>query len=218
MKYAGAIFDMDGLLFDTENIFQQTWREIAQERGITLATDFVRAICGTSGEHMNRVIEAYYGVPDGSGIQADCMARVRKKLREDVPVKPGVHELLEYFRKKDVRLAVASSSYEEQIESNLKIAGIRSYFDAIVSGKEVRHGKPAPDIFLLAAEKIGCRPQECYVFEDSSNGIRAGHAAGCTSIMIPDLIAPDEEMYELSDGIYDSLSEALRQLKGRNVS
>lgn len=204
---------MDGVLFDTENIFQQTWREIAQERGITLSTDFVRAISGTSGEHMNRVIEAYYGVPDGSGIQADCMARVRGKLREDVPVKPGVHELLEYFRKNDVRLAVASSSYEEQIESNLKIAGIRSYFDAIVSGKEVRHGKPAPDIFLLAAEKIGCRPQECYVFEDSSNGIRAGHAAGCTSIMIPDLIAPDEEMYELSDGIYGSLSEALRHLK-----
>lgn len=204
---------MDGLLFDTEKIFQQTWNEIAEERGVHLPEDFVRAISGTNGSYMCRVIEKYYRISDGREIQDDCMARVRKKLDVYVPKKLGVNEILQFFTENKVSLAVASSSSKKQIESNLEIAGIKSYFDAIVSGTEVKNGKPAPDIFLLAAEKIGCRPEECYVFEDSSNGIRAGYAAGCKAIMIPDLIAPTVEMHRLSWGICDTLVEAMNKIK-----
>ncbi len=208
MNHKGAIFDMDGLLFDTEKIFQQTWNEIAEERKIQLSADFAKAISGTSGSHMQSVIEKYYGVADGSTIQHECIMRVAEKLKEHVPKKPGVCEILEFFKANGFRIAVASSSTKKQIENNLEIADIRSYFDAVVSGNEVKNGKPAPDIFLYAAEKIGCKPQDCYVFEDSQNGIRAGFAAGCKAIMIPDMIAPTEEMYRLSYRIYDSLSEA----------
>lgn len=204
---------MDGLLFDTEKIFQQTWNEIAEERGVHLPEDFVRAISGTNGSYMCRVIEKYYRISDGREIQDDCMARVRKKLDVYVPKKLGVNEILQFFTENKVSLAVASSSSKKQIESNLEIAGIKSHFDAIVSGTEVKNGKPAPDIFLLAAEKIGCRPEECYVFEDSSNGIRAGYAAGCKAIMIPDLIAPTVEMHRLSWGICDTLVEAMNKIK-----
>ena len=207
---------MDGLLFDTEKIFQQTWSEIAEERNIRLPEEFVMEISGTNGKHMCHVIEKYYKVSDGKEIQDECMLRVRMKLKKNVPKKPGVDEILQYFRKNEIPLAVASSSSKEQIESNLKIAGIRPYFEAIVSGSEVERGKPALDIFILAADKIKCRPEECYVFEDSVNGIRAGYAAGCKAIMIPDLILPAEEIYRLSYGVYETLTEAMKELSGHS--
>lgn len=188
MEYKGAIFDMDGLLFDTERIYQQTWQEIAAEKGVKLDGGFVKAISGTNGNHMCRVIERYYHVPDGTAIMDECMGRIRRKLAVHVPVKKGVHEILDFFQKKGMWIAVASSSAVRQIESNLETAGIRGYFSAVVSGTQVSRGKPEPDIFLYAAERIGCAPDACFVFEDSENGIKAGYAAGCTTIMVPDLM------------------------------
>ena len=180
---------MDGLLFDTECIYQQTWQEIAREKGVKLDGSFVKAISGTNGNHMCRVIERYYHVPDGTAIMDECMGRIRRKLSVHVPVKKGVHEILDFFQKKRIRMAVASSSAVRQIESNLETAGIQGYFSAVVSGMEVSRGKPEPDIFLCAAERIGCAPDACFVFEDSENGIKAGYAAGCTTVMVPDLMA-----------------------------
>ncbi len=204
---------MDGLLFDTEVIYQQTWNEIAKEKGIHLPKEFVKAISGTNGSTMCHVIETYYGVSNGSKIQVDCMARMKKKLDMYVPKKSGVDEILQFFKENNVHLAVASSSGKSQIENNLKIAGIRTYFEKIISGTEVETGKPEPDIFLLAAEKIDCKPEECYVFEDSLNGIQAGYRAGCKAIMIPDLIIPTEQMKNLSYGIYDTLTRALNRIR-----
>ena len=213
MKCKGAIFDMDGLLFDTEKIYQQTWNEIAEEKGIHLPEEFVQTISGTNGDYMCRVIEKYYKVYDGRKIRDDCMTRVQEKLKVYVPKKTGVDDILQFFKENKFHLAVASSSSKEQIESNLKIAGISSCFQAIVSGTEVKKGKPAPDIFLYAAKKIGCRPEECYVFEDSCNGIEAGYAAGCKTIMIPDLIAATEKIKRIRYGIYDTLIEAVNKIK-----
>ena len=201
----GAIFDMDGLLFDTESIYQETWNELAAEHGVILGTDFISDICGTSGIYMCKVIEKHYRVADGNLIMEECMKRVRQKLKEHVPKKPGAERIVKTLHDNKIRLAVASSSYPEQIESNLVLAGMRDYFDVVVSGKEVEHSKPAPDIFLLAAKRIGCAPETCYVFEDSENGIRAGKAAGCTAIMIPDMLPPSEEIKKVADGIYKSL-------------
>ena len=94
-------------------------------------------------------------------------------------------------------MAVASSSLKHQLDANLIKSGLIDYFDEVVSGTELKHGKPAPDIFLHAADMLGYKPEECYVFEDSANGIRAGHAAGCVTVMIPDLIAPTPEIESL---------------------
>lgn len=207
---------MDGLLFDTEKLFQQIWNEIAEERGIRLPAEFAEKISGTNGKHMCHVIEKYYKISDGREIQDECMLRMQKKLKEQVPKKPGVDEILQYFKENKIHLAVASSSSRQLIESNLRTAQIDSYFDAIVSGTEVKHGKPAPDIFLLAAEKIKCRPEECYVFEDSVNGVKAGFFAGCKVIMIPDLISPAQEERKLCYGVYHTLADVVTGCRRQN--
>ncbi|MCF2682810.1 HAD family hydrolase [Faecalicatena contorta] len=212
MKSKGAIFDMDGVLFDTEKIFQKIWHELAEEYGVVLPDGFAREITGSSGPYMCRIIEKYYRVSDGMVVIEECRKRIRERLKKEVPKKPGVEELLSHFRSKGMKIAVASSSTKEQIESNLKIAGIRQYFDAVTSGKEVKYGKPAPDIFLLAAQRIDCAPEDCYVFEDSENGIRAGVAAGCRTIMIPDLIEPTEEIRDICYDVYENLENVAEVL------
>lgn len=119
---------MDGVLFDTERMYQQTWREIAEERGIKLGDGFTKAISGTSGSGMARVLEEWYQVKDGAEIARECMERMEKKLSIHVPVKEGVREILGFFQERGVLLAVASSSSVEQIEANLRGSGIREYF------------------------------------------------------------------------------------------
>lgn len=182
-----VIFDMDGTLFDTEAVFQKYWNAIAKERGIVLPDAFKYEICGTSGEVMNRIIEKQYRVKDGTEILA------------------SLHE-------RGIPMAIGSSGRRAQIESNLSVSGLTSYFSAIASGDEVLHGKPAPDIFLLAAKRLGVPPADCYVFEDSPNGIRAAHAAGMKPILIPDLMPVTEEIASLTVGVYKVLTDALEEL------
>lgn len=212
MQYKGAIFDMDGLLFDTERIFQQTWQEIAGEHNITLDSSFVKTVSGTTGERLFSVIEQYYHISDSEALVEDCMERVRNKLAVHVPIKEGVYEILDYFKQKNVRMAVASSSRIGQIEANLQKSGIRNYFDAVVSGMEVNLGKPEPDIFLYAAKRIGCAPDECLVFEDSENGIKAGYAAGCITVMVPDLMEATPEILPYCSKVCSSLLEFVHNL------
>ncbi len=212
MQYKGAIFDMDGVLFDTERIYQETWQEIAARQDITLDGSFLRAISGTNGAHMCRVIEKYYHVPDGKDIMERCMEQVRQKLSVYVPMKKGVRDILDYFRKNDIGIAVASSSAVQQIEANLQMSGIRDYFSVIVSGSEVNQGKPEPDIFLLAAKRLHCAPEECFVFEDSENGIRAGYAAGCFTVMVPDLLEASSEIQPYCRKICSDLEQAVREI------
>lgn len=213
MRFKGAIFDMDGLLFDTERIYQETWQEIAIENNVGLDGSFLRAISGTNGERMRHTVEKYYHVADGTAIMQDCMERVRMKLSVNVPMKKGVHGILRMFHEKNICMAVASSSSVQQIQSNLQTAGIRAYFSTVVSGAEIRQGKPAPDIFLLAARRLGCSPNECFVFEDSENGIRAGHAAGCCTVMVPDLMEASPDIMPYCTKVCDDLQQAGKEIK-----
>ncbi len=208
------IFDMDGTLFDTEAVFQKYWNQIAGERGITLSEHFKYEICGTSGAPMNEVIERHYGVTDGTEIQWDCKHRVAKELAGGVPLKPGCMEILQYFHEKNIPMAIGSSSRRVQIESNLRVANVAPYFSAIAAGDEVERGKPSPDIFLLAAKRLGANPADCYVFEDSPNGIRAAHAAGMRPILVPDLMPVTGEIRALCAGVYDTLLEAMDAFSG----
>ena len=210
--YTGAIFDMDGVLFDTERVYQQTWQEIAEDYGVTLAEGFTEAISGTNGDMMCRVLEKYYHVPDGAVVMDRCKQGVRDKLTRHVPLKPGAAEILEYLRGRGLRIAVASSSTRGQIESNLRLSGLDRFIHAVVSGEEVSTGKPDPAIFLRAAEVLSCAPEQCFVFEDSKSGVRAGHAARCDTIMVPDLIPPSPDIIPLCFRIFDSLIDAMEAL------
>lgn len=213
----GAIFDMDGLLFDTERMYRDSWKQSAQQFGLVHNPDFPRAVCGSSGAHMREIILQYYPQVDAKAFADDCILRVERELETHVPEKTGVRDILQYFKQHGVRVAVASSSKRATVLHNLKQADILSYFDVIVSGDQVTHGKPAPDIFLLAAQQIGCEPENCYVFEDGTNGIRAGAAAGCTTIMIPDLTPPNAQLEQLCAGIYPSLSDAMNAIAGNEI-
>ena len=209
----GAIFDMDGLLFDTERLFQDGWVEMAKQFGQTPHPDFSMAVAGTSGAGMREVILRYYPEVDAGAFQAGCIAYAEEILSKGIPERPGMREILAFFRSHGVKIAVASGSGREMVLSNLRRAGVEAYFDAVVSSDEVERGKPAPDIFQLAAQRLGCAPEECYVFEDGVNGVRAGIAAGCATVMIPDLYQPTEELRRGCAGIYPSLCDAQKAIE-----
>lgn len=213
MKITGAIFDMDGVLFDTERIYQKIWQEIAAARHIELDSSFPAAISGTNGAKMRRIVEDYYQVSDGTNIIEECTEKVKEELTRHVPMKKGVLEILDLLKKKEIPMAVASSSSLQQIESNLEKTNIRRYFAEIVSGKQVAHGKPAPDIFLYAAKRIKRKPEECLVFEDSKNGVLAGYEAGCMTIMVPDMVEPTPDIIPCCFRICASLMEARREIE-----
>ena len=120
----------------------------------------------------------------------------------------GVEDILKFFQGEGISMAVASSAPVEVIEQNLARKNLRGYFKVLVGGNEVSNGKPAPDIFLLAAKKLNLAPEDCYIFEDSLNGIRAAAASGGAAIMIPDTVQPTDEIKKLCAAIFPSLHEA----------
>ncbi len=209
----GAIFDHDGLMFDTEKVWQANWKMVADEMNITLPEEFKKEICGSSGQHMLDVIQKYYHVEDGTSIRD----RVRQGVFDDeakhIDMKEGLLDILEMFKKHGVKMAVASSSQKEMIVRNLKNANVEDYFEVVVSGQEVEHGKPAPDIFLLAAERLELDATDCYVFEDAYNGVQAGVASKAKTIMIPDLVQPTDEIRSMVADVCKTLKEASEKIE-----
>ncbi len=202
---------MDGLLFDTERLFQEAWRDEAAAMNLTLPDIFTSRVCGTSGEKQAEIVREFFPGGDPEKIMANVQNRVYEQ--KEIPVKKGTFEILKGMKEQGICMAVASSSPLQMIERNLRKTGTSEYFDCIVSGLQVSNGKPEPDIFLLAAEKTGFSPSECYVFEDSLNGIIAGFRAGCASIMIPDIVPPTEEIKKIAAGIFPDLSEAWEAIR-----
>ena len=205
-----GIFDMDGLLLDSERIYQRVWRELAAERGRTLGEDFTLAISGTSGDLTLEVLRRYFPGEDPAAVAAECRRRVFEYPPLDIPLLPGVREILSGMRAAGWGVAVASSSFLPVIQRNLRAHGLDGFFEVWVSGGDVTRGKPSPDIFLLAARRLGAEPENCYVFEDSFNGIRAAKAAGCRGVMIPNLVPPTEEIRALCTHVCPDLSAAWR--------
>lgn len=209
----GAIFDMDGLLIDSEWMWQQEWHAIAAERGVVLPDSFPSEVCGTGGKRTREVICRRYGVDDPEPIMRECSARVHKLQENGVPLKRGARTILEGLRAQGCRIAVASSSPMDMIERNLRLDGVADYFDALVSGLDAARGKPAPDVFLMAAERIGVPPEECWVFEDSPVGVEAGWRAGCRVVMVPDQVAPTDAARRMCWGVFPDLNAAWEKLR-----
>lgn len=176
--------------------------------------EFHRAVCGTSGTLARDIVRRFYpGISDANSFINDGCDLVARMMAVSVPEKKGLHEILEYLKGLGLRLAVASSSEPELIRANLSKTGLEGCFDVLLSTSQVARGKPAPDVFLEAARKLGLEPEECYVFEDGINGVKAGIAAGCHTYMIPDMIEPTAEILEQCEGVYPSLLDLLELLK-----
>ena len=216
MKKA-AIFDMDGTMFDTERIWKENWERKIVEFGFDSDPEFPKNVCGTSGEKMLEVIRRFYPNIDAAAFRDAVTDAVNKSIDYEVPAKEGLYEIVEYFRSQGMKLAVASSSQQEKIKHCVKLAGLEGKFDMLFSGNDIEHGKPAPDIFLKAADAMGVDPTECYVLEDGLNGVYAGIASGATTIMIIDLTEPDEKAKEGCVGIYNSLLEVRDAMKAGEI-
>lgn len=203
----GVIFDMDGLMFDTERISMQVWGQQLAKHGWNFTEELGNRIRGRNDSGIRSALTAAYGPafayePVRNGVRA-CLAQLLDE--EGVPVKPGLVELLQWLREHQIPCAVASSSQSVTVEHHCKQAGVLEFFDHLVCGDMVQHSKPDPEIFLKAAALLEVLPQECLVLEDSFNGIRAGAAGGFVTVMVPDLDQPSPEICALYTAKANSL-------------
>ncbi len=213
----GAIFDMDGTMFDTETLRFKTLKQASQELiGQAFSDEYLMSCLGLSAKRAEELAKKIYGEAiNYSDIRqyADQLelAHVRQY---GVPIKYGLIEVLERLRKSGLRMAVATSSKRVIAEEYLINANIYKYFDVVVCGDDVEQGKPHPEIFLLAATRLNVEPSDCLMYEDSDNGIKSAHAAGGHTVLIRDIKAPTEEMLKLSEFYFDDMAQLLQDLNG----
>ncbi len=212
-----VIFDMDGVLFDTELVFDQIWTMLAKKYGYVIQQQMLNNLRGTSGKRMANIIESYWKDADGFLIIDELFANAKAYLSQKVPLKPGVCELIDFLWQHKMPMAVASGSFKDLVLSNLKVSGLIHYFQVISSGDEVSSGKPEPDIFLLTAKRLCQKPQNCLVLEDGIHGVLAGIRAGCETYMVLDKVSPTKEILEKQVPIYNDLTEVLADLKANVI-
>ena len=212
-----VIFDMDGLMFDTERVWATLWEPALATLGLSYKEGLDVAARGTAGDTMRAVLRRFYGENcDTDAIIEALHAQAEKAFQAPPPKKPGLDELLAWLDANHIPMAVASSSRVHVIEGNLNNWGLTHYFKALVSGQQVKHSKPDPEIFLLAAEKLGTDPAHTLVLEDSYNGVRAGARGGFVTVMVPDMAPANDEMRRLYTAECRDLYEVLEGLqKGR---
>ena len=206
---SACIFDLDGVIFDSERAVFNEWKLISEKYGFPdLEIPYMKCI-GVNTPTCRQIFLDYYG--EDFPYDEYCDERrqnFRKKYSHGrLPLKPGVKELLESLKQKSLRIAIASSTRTQTVREEIRDANLLSFFDEIVGGDMVERSKPAPDIFLKAAEVLEASPESCCVIEDSYNGILAAEAAGMFPVMIPDMLPPDHLMHEKAGLILDSLTE-----------
>ncbi|MBR2824276.1 MAG: HAD family phosphatase [Clostridia bacterium] len=204
-----VIFDMDGLMFDTERLSSQAWQAAGKRMGVDLNESVISRFRGTTPQVSRRVcLEAFGPSFDYTAARTLRTEFLEQAIRErGLPVKPGLKDLLSRLSEEGIPAAVASSSPLETIRWYLSLAEITPFFQAIVSGEEAARSKPDPDCFLLAASRLKKPAASCLVLEDSENGLLAAQAAGMRSICIPDLAMPAPEILARTEAVLPSLSE-----------
>ncbi len=207
-----VIFDMDGVIFDSERACLITWSEVASNYGIENIDEVFYRCIGTNKYQTRQIVEDEYSEEFGNGIADKILAESSKLFHEKydggkLPVKAGVKDLLEYLKDKGIRCAVASSTRKAVVVQELKDAGLLGYFEEIIGGDAVKISKPDPEIYLLACKAMKVEPGDAFAIEDSFNGIRSAHAAGMRPIMVPDMVPADNEMSMLSESICMDLYE-----------
>ena len=205
---SGIIFDMDGVLIDSERQSNEGWLWAAGQLGVDMPMWLIDSFKGAPAELCCKFFDDYYkGVIDyweAKELRTQHVYKIRET--EGIPVKKGVKDIFEYIRNNGLKCAVATSTRRESAEKTLHEIGVWDYLDAVVYGDEVERGKPEPDIFLSAAKAIGVNPSEAVVVEDSINGIKAGYAAGMRVVHIPDTIAIDDDIRKLTYMVCDDLN------------
>lgn len=209
------VFDMDGVLFDTERIYFEAWDRTAEEMGIEIGE--IRDRCaGHNAADIAVMFDAYF---DGKVTYAEFGVRKNAHFHrildeEGIPLKPGLFEILDFLKENGYRIALATSTRREGAIHNLTKAGILHYFDVLTTGDMFAHGKPDPEIYLTACRLLGSDPAETYAVEDSYPGLESAHRAGMKPIMIPDIFPPTDFTRSIATE-YPSLSALRDALKNQ---
>lgn len=210
-----AVFDMDGLIFDSEREFMNELKAVMSEYGYTLTEEIYKSTIGLTGKMLIEKMYSNYGENyPFKEISRKARERVSQTaLSGNMKIKPGIKELLEFLNEKNIVCTVASSSSEKYVSQYLEVSGLRKYFSSITGGDEVECSKPEPDIFLKACEKEGFTEKTAVVLEDSPNGVTAAFRAGIFVICIPDLVTPSKELISSAGVMVKDAYEAKNIIK-----
>ena len=205
-----VIFDMDGLLFNTEPLYFECYKKAAGEKGLTFPEELFEACVGISQTDAARQIRHHFGPDfDTQALHARTYAHFEKYLQDGGPIhfRPGAKEAVEFFHRRGLKLALASSNITRWAEHFLKVGGIRHYFMAVTTSNDVTHPKPDPEVYLVSAKKLGADVSQCLVFEDSVAGATAAISAGMRTCVVPQLRQPDTFVRQNAFKIYKSLED-----------
>jgi HAD superfamily hydrolase (TIGR01509 family) len=204
-----VIFDMDGLMFDTERLSKELYQELAAERGYNFEEDFFDKMVGLDLEDTRKSFKKNYGQDfPYLELREEKNRLLKKYVKENgVPAKEGLREIIDYLKERQYLLAVASSSFKEKIEFYLDSIGLRDKFDYIIGGDEVEKSKPDPEIFIKAVKGLGVSTEEALILEDSAHGVLAAAEAGIRMILIPDLVEHPPEIERLTYKKLNRLTE-----------
>ena len=216
-----VIFDMDGTLIDTERVSQAAWRRAAQDFRIEIPERILHAFVGCSIPNAMNMIDDEFGDPAFTERLFNRRHEIFDATWEDeLELKPGAAEAVAAVRERGLAAALATSSVRDRAITSMERLGLMELFDAAVFDEDIEHHKPAPDVYLVAADHLGVEPTRCVTVEDSFNGVRAGAAAGMRTIMVPDYNEPTPEIRALCAEVLTTLHElpaALDRLKTPNV-
>lgn len=211
------IFDMDGVLIDSERVCRDIWTSIGEEVGITGMHEIYKEYIGRNRTDAIRLMQPTFGPFIDPALFMERVAAAMDAYLDThpqgFPLKEGIFELLSYLKTKKVPMLVCSSTRGSRVRRNLEQSGILSFFDEIISGDMVTRSKPDPEIYLKACRAAGFMPAQCCAVEDSPNGVRSAKAAGMCVFMVPDLLEPSEEILSLTDQVFDSHEKLLEALK-----
>lgn len=203
------IFDMDGLLLDTEMHYKRSWTEAAKEMGFDITDDLYLKLIGITVADAEEVLAKEFGpgfAKDKFHTRAAFLYEELHK-KEGLPLKPGVRELLIWAKEKNVPCAVGTSTVQAEAIKRLQHHKIHEYFQVVIGGDMVEHGKPHPDIFLKAQAELKLSPDNCLILEDAHSGLLAARAGGMRSCLVPDLLPASDESRSIAEGVFDSLHE-----------
>ncbi len=203
MNARAVIFDMDGLLIDSERVILECWRVAAAEQSLEVDDTLWLSMVGLHDVGCAELLDGLLGAERAKRLTLECKRRYDLLVEEGLPLKAGARELLQDLFDLGVPLAVATSTRGERARLKLARSGIDGYFNHVVTSSDVAHAKPAPDLYLLAAERLGIPPRECIAIEDSEFGVRAASAAGMRVIQVPDMLPASETTRTLAQVVPD---------------
>lgn len=213
-KLKAVVFDMDGIIFDTERLVLECWVEIAEKYGFSGVEETFRECIGTNKVKTMEIVKENLGEDfPYTEFSKEASTFFREKTVDGIPQKKGVRDTLEMLKSMGIPLGLASSTRKAVVCEELKDAGLLDFFRVVMGGDQLKRSKPEPDIYLMTCEQLEVDPKECIAIEDSYNGILSAYGAGMCPVMIPDMLVPTEEMREKSAVILNDMTELIPWIK-----